>query len=116
MIVCPARLEPVFSPRPWGARSLAPYFPEKTDLPEPIGEAWFTDDECRFADGPFAGMKLGEAWPKMPPEWAGTRVKTAEAFPLLVKFIFPEEKLSVQVHPDDDYAAKHEQAAGGRGK
>jgi len=33
-----------------------------------------------------------------------------------VKFIFPKEKLSVQVHPDDAYAAIHEQAAGGRGK
>jgi mannose-6-phosphate isomerase len=37
-------------------------------------------------------------------------------FPLLVKFIFSEDKLSVQVHPDDDYAARHEKAAGGRGK
>ena len=37
-------------------------------------------------------------------------------FPLLVKFLFVEDKLSVQVHPDDDYAARHEQSAGGRGK
>jgi len=35
---------------------------------------------------------------------------------LLVKFIFPCDMLSIQVHPDDAYAAKHEQAAGGRGK
>ncbi len=35
---------------------------------------------------------------------------------MLIKFIFAEEKLSVQVHPDDEYAARHEQAAGGRGK
>jgi mannose-6-phosphate isomerase len=33
-----------------------------------------------------------------------------------VKFIFPEEKLSVQVHPDDSYAEQHESAAGGTGK
>jgi len=75
-----------------------------------------TGSECRFANGPFVGKKLGEAWPKMPTEWAGTRADPSAAFPLLVKFIFPEEKLSVQVHPDDDYAARHEQAAGGRGK
>ncbi len=37
-------------------------------------------------------------------------------FPILVKFIFPEDKLSIQVHPDDAYASAHEQAAGGRGK
>ncbi len=116
MILCPARLEPVFSPRPWGPRSLAPFFPEKSNLVEPIGEAWMTGSECRFADGPFAGKTLGEAWPEMPPEWAGTRADLGKAFPLLVKFIFAEEKLSVQVHPDDDYAAIHEQAAGGRGK
>lgn len=116
MILCPARLDPVFSPRPWGSRSLAPLFPEKTNLAEPLGEAWMTGSECRFADGPFAGKTLGEAWPEMPPEWAGTRADLGKAFPLLVKFIFAEEKLSVQVHPDDDYAARHEQAAGGRGK
>src|ERR1700733_34866 len=116
MILCPARLEPIFSPRPWGSRSLAPFFPEQSGLAEPLGEAWMTGSECRFANGPFAGKKLGEAWPKMPTEWAGTRADPSAAFPVLVKFIFPEEKLSVQVHPDDDYAARHEQAAGVRGK
>jgi mannose-6-phosphate isomerase len=116
MILCPARLEPIFSPRPWGARTLAPFFPEKSGLAEPLGEAWMTGSECWFANGPFAGKKLGDAWPEMPPEWAGTRADQSSAFPLLIKFIFPEEKLSVQVHPDDDYAARHEQAAGGRGK
>ena len=52
----------------------------------------------------------------MPPEWAGTRADRDGPFPLLVKFIFSEDKLSVQVHPPDDYAARFEQAAGGRGK
>jgi mannose-6-phosphate isomerase len=107
MILCPVRLEPIFSPRPWGSRSLAPFFPEQSGLAEPLGEAWMTGSECRFANGPFVGKKLGEAWPKMPTEWAGTRADPSAAFPLLVKFIFPEEKLSVQVHPDDDYAARH---------
>ncbi len=116
MIVCPARLEPFFSPRPWGARSLAPFFPEKRSLAEPIGEAWMTGSRCVFANGPFAGRELGDAWAQMPTEWAGTRSDTAAAFPLLVKFIFSEQKLSVQVHPGDAYAAEHEQAAGGRGK
>jgi mannose-6-phosphate isomerase len=91
-------------------------FPEKTNLAEPLGEAWMTGSECRFANGPFVGKKLGEAWPEMPAEWAGTRADRSQAFPLLVKFIFAEEKLSVQVHPDDNYAARHEQASGGCGK
>lgn len=116
MILCPARLEPIFSARPWGALSLAPFFPEKTNLPERIGEAWMTGDDCRFASGAFAGAKVGDAWPAMPPEWTGARVNRNERFPLLVKFIFAEDKLSVQVHPDDEYASRHEAAAGGRGK
>lgn len=52
----------------------------------------------------------------MPPDWRGTRSGRYPEFPLLVKFLFPNDKLSIQVHPDDFYAAKYEQAAGGRGK
>jgi mannose-6-phosphate isomerase len=112
----PTRVEPIFSPRIWGARSLAPLFPEKTNLKEPLGEAWLTGVDCRIATGPFAGKTLGEAWRDMPAEWRGLRLASTENFPLLVKFIFPTDKLSIQVHPDDAYAAAHEQAAGGRGK
>ncbi len=112
----PTRIEPIFSPRLWGARSLAPLYPEKTNLPEPLGEAWLTSVDCRIATGPFAGKKLGEAWKEMSPEWRGTTLANTPDFPLLVKFIFPTDKLSIQVHPGDGYAAAHEQAAGGRGK
>jgi mannose-6-phosphate isomerase len=87
-----------------------------SNLAEPIGEAWMTGSDCRFANGPFAGRKLSEAWPGMPVEWTGTLAARGGDFPLLVKFIFPEGKLSVQVHPGDEYAARHELAAGGRGK
>ncbi len=52
----------------------------------------------------------------MAPEWIGTRVRRDAPFPLLVKFIFPEEKLSIQVHPDDEHARRHESSAGGQGK
>lgn len=97
-------------------RSLAPLFPEKTNLTEPIGEVWLTGIDCKIASGPFAGKTLGEAWREMPPEWRGTRFTEPGDFPILVKFIFPNDKLSIQVHPDDAYAAAHEQAAGGRGK
>lgn len=112
----PTRIEPIFSPRIWGARSLAPLFPEKTNLAEPIGEAWLTSVDCRVANGPFTGKTLGEAWREMPAEWRGTRLASTAHFPLLVKFIFPNDKLSIQVHPDDAYAAAHEQAAASRGK
>ncbi len=103
-------------PRIWGVGSLAPLFPEKQNLQEPIGEVWLSGNESRFATGTYAGWSLADAWRAMPPEWAGTRLNTREAFPILAKFLFPGEKLSVQVHPDDDYAQKHESAAGGVGK
>lgn len=116
MILCPARLEPVFHRRPWGSLSLAPFFPELSHLAEPVGEAWMTGNECKFAVGPYRAKTLAEAWRAMPPEWAGTNADRDAPFPLLVKFIFSEQKLSVQVHPHDTYAAQHEKSAGGRGK
>ncbi len=122
----PARLQPIFVPRIWGAQSLAPLFSDKS-FPDqtssekmPIGEVWLTDSKCLFADGPYAGRTLGEAWQAMPREWAGAGMAAARAagaaFPLLVKFLFPGDKLSVQVHPPDEYAHKHESASGGVGK
>lgn len=116
MIVCPARFEPVFKQRPWGLHTLAPYFPGQANLAEPVGEAWMTGSECLISNGPFAGATLGDAWGRMPAEYAGTKADHNAAFPILAKFIFTSQKLSVQVHPPDDYAAAHERNAGGRGK
>jgi len=112
----PQRLEPTFSPRIWGARSLAPLFPEKSNLAEPLGEAWVTGLDCKIATPEFRGKTLRDAWRDMPVDWRGAQFSANEEFPLLVKFIFPTDMLSLQVHPDDAYAAAHEKAAGGRGK
>ena len=95
---------------------MAPLYPKKTNLLEPIGEVWLTGIDCKIATGPFSGRTLGEAWREMPPEWRGTRFAEPGDFPILIKFIFPNDKLSIQVHPDDAYAATHERAAGVRGK
>jgi mannose-6-phosphate isomerase len=112
----PFRIEPIFSPRLWGSRSLAPLFPDKTNLQEPLGEAWLSGVDCKVASGLFAEKALLDAWREMPPDWRGSRLTAGEQFPILMKFIFPTDKLSIQVHPDDAYAQAHEQAAGGRGK
>jgi mannose-6-phosphate isomerase len=95
---------------------LAPLFSEKSNLAEPLGEAWLTGVDCRLASGPFIGKTLREAWAEMPADWRGERLASVADFPLLVKFIFPTDKLSIQVHPDDAYASINEKAAGGRGK
>jgi mannose-6-phosphate isomerase len=95
---------------------LAPLFPGKSNLAEPLGEAWLTGVDCKIATGPYAGKTLGDAWAEMTADWRGEQLAAVEDFPLLVKFIFPTDKLSIQVHPDDAYASIHEKAAGGRGK
>jgi len=112
----PARLQPIFVPRIWGAATLAPLFPDPPKDREPIGEVWLTGNDCLIATGPYEGHKLSDAWDTMPAEWRGTRLGGEIPFPLLVKFIFPEDKLSVQVHPDDDYARRREARLGGVGK
>jgi mannose-6-phosphate isomerase len=85
-------------------------------LAEPIGEAWLTALSSRVANGPYQGKSLGESWREMPLPWRGTRSGRYTEFPILAKFLFPMDKLSIQVHPDDAFASKFEQAAGGRGK
>jgi mannose-6-phosphate isomerase len=111
----PSRLEPLLVRRIWGRLWLDPLYAASQDLVEPVGEVWLTGGDCRFSDGPFAGKPLGQAWQEMSGEWKGSRLKT-DGFPLLAKFLFPELSLSIQVHPDDDYAARHEAEAGGLGK
>src|SRR2546429_3346854 len=51
----------------------SPLFPEKSNLTEPLGEAWLTGVDCRIASGPFAGKTLGAAWTEMPAEWRGSQ-------------------------------------------
>jgi mannose-6-phosphate isomerase len=110
----PSRLEPHFLEKIWGVCRLEPLFPGAEPRAEPVGEVWLTAEDCLLATGPFAGRRLGDAWREMPLEWKGS--ESEAGFPLLVKFIFPAQKLSVQVHPGDAYAAAHEIEAGGRGK
>jgi mannose-6-phosphate isomerase len=114
--ISPSRLAPIFVPRIWGSRSLAPLFDSTSASAEPIGEVWLSGDACTFASGPLTGRSLGECWPGLSVEWKGRQLQTSARIPLLVKFIFPQEKLSVQVHPNDEYARQHESASGGIGK
>ena len=90
--VAPFRLKPWFSERVWGKRDLRPWYSD-TGTTEPVGEAWLTGPQCVVETGPFAGRTLASVAPELGGE-----------FPLLVKLVFPAEKLSVQVHPDDAQA------------
>ncbi len=101
----PFLLNPFFSRRPWGRSDLSAWFPaEHTGAgAEPIGEAWLTGPACTAEDGPAAGMSLKD----IATEWADDLLgdwRSEGEFPLLLKLLFPDQKLSVQVHPDDAHA------------
>jgi mannose-6-phosphate isomerase len=96
----PLLMTPLFDPRPWGATDLAPIYPNHK-FAERIGEAWLTGENSMVANGPLAGQKLDAVTQQWGRGLVGTATRDAEHFPLLLKFLFPQEKLSVQVHPDD---------------
>jgi mannose-6-phosphate isomerase len=99
----PLRMLPAFDPRPWGTNNLSPIYPEHK-FDEKIGEAWLTGDDCKVANGPWAGVTLAEVSKQCGRALVGEAARDPERFPLLLKFLFPHEKLSVQVHPDDEQA------------
>jgi mannose-6-phosphate isomerase len=96
----PLLMSPAFDPRPWGTLDLAPIYPNHK-FHERIGEAWLTGDDCVVSNGPLARHTLSELSKKFGLELVGTAAPDPHRFPLLLKFLFPEDKLSVQVHPDD---------------
>ena len=99
----PFLMSPAFDPRPWGTLDLSAIYPNHK-FNERIGEAWLTGDNCVVANGPLAKRSLRDLSKEFGSELVGTTARDPQRFPLLLKFLFPEEKLSVQVHPDDDIA------------
>ena len=104
-------MRPEFVERPWGARDLAPVYPDHR-CEKPVGEVWLTGDGNRVANGPLAGRTLSELCREYGRALVGESARETERFPLLIKFLFPREKLSVQVHPDDEAARRVGQACG----
>lgn len=96
---------PLFDPRPWGTCDLSPIYPNHK-FDEKIGEAWLTGDNCKIANGPLVGRSLSQLSEDYGTELVGETARDAKRFPLLLKFLFPLEKLSVQVHPDDVQALR----------
>jgi mannose-6-phosphate isomerase len=96
---------PGFDPRPWGTQDLSPIYPNHR-FEEKIGEAWLSGDDCKVANGPLAGKTLAHLSEEHQRELVGDAARDPLRFPLLLKFLFPHEKLSVQVHPDDEQALR----------
>ncbi|HZU43189.1 MAG TPA: type I phosphomannose isomerase catalytic subunit [Terriglobales bacterium] len=101
----PFLLSPYFSPRPWGGVDLSPIYPDRR-FEEKIGESWLTGDDCCIANGPLAGHTLSQVTQEYGRALVGEAAREELRFPLLLKFLFPHDKLSVQVHPDDECARR----------
>ncbi len=99
----PLLMAPDFDPRPWGTPDLSPIYPNHR-FEQKIGEAWLTGDACKVANGPLAGKSLSALSGEFGAQLVGDAARDPGRFPLLLKFLFPHEKLSVQVHPDDETA------------
>ncbi len=102
----PFRLRPWFRTRVWGVRNLAPWYDHKI-AGEPIGEVWLSGDDCIVDSGPLEGQTFANVFHEHGEDLVGPGLSHHERFPLLMKILFPQEKLSVQVHPGDAMAREH---------
>lgn len=107
-------LVPVFKEKIWGGRKLETEF--GYEIPAgPVGECWAIsahpagDDE--IASGEYAGKTLSWLWDEHRELFGNCE---GDRFPLLVKIIDAKDDLSIQVHPDSDYAAEHEDGSLGK--
>ena len=109
----PIRFENLYYDKIWGGRDLEAF---RNNLPSgDIGESW--DVACHpngtgiVANGELKGKSFDEIIAEFGHDLVGSKVST-EKFPLLVKLINSREKLSVQVHPGDEYAQRVENQFG----
>lgn len=115
MQIYPLKFKPIYKERVWGGTNLTRLLGRK--LPgERIGESWdlacHKNNISRVANGVLAGRTLAELLGNHPLELLGGSFQTDTNFPLLIKIIDANDKLSVQVHPDDDFANKIDKEAG----
>lgn len=117
----PLKLSPIFKPKIWGVSDLTPLFewPAVEKIADDrgastqsggkclIGEVWTTDESSGVLNGAVAGLSLSEASAKYRTRLNGTNWKDRR-FPILSKYIYTSDWLSLQVHPDDLYARKYD--------
>ncbi|SFC57702.1 type I phosphomannose isomerase catalytic subunit [Clostridium uliginosum] len=109
----PIKFKNMYYDRIWGGRDLGAF---RNNMPEGIiGESW--DIACHkngtgiVANGELKGKSFDQIIKLYRDEILGKEIKDSE-FPLLIKLINAQDKLSVQVHPDDEYASRVEKDSG----
>lgn len=104
----PMFLKPYFQEKIWGGDRLKTEF--GYDIPsDHTGECWAISAHLHgpavVENGPYKGEKLNEVWNKHREVFGNAK---GDVFPLLTKILDAKTDLSVQVHPDDQYAKEHE--------
>lgn len=107
------RLQPAGKDYFWGGTKLRDKYEKEIDL-APLAETWecsvHPDGPSVVENGQYKGKTLAEVL-QLHPDYLGTKVENGE-LPILVKFIDAKKDLSVQVHPNDEYARKYEHQNG----
>lgn len=113
----PLTLERKLDSRIWGGDTLGAWM-GLPDAPQQLAESWQVYEHNRVRGGPFDGQTLADLAREHGADLLGKPVfeRWGASFPLLAKFLDAGDELSVQVHPDDEYAHTHEAASGFHGK
>ena len=105
------RLKPAYKDYVWGGHRLVDEYGKDFDG-EILAESWelscHPDGPSMIADGKWAGATLPEYIRNSEEDVLGTNCRRFSDFPLLVKLIDAKDSLSVQVHPDNEYALINE--------
>ena len=113
----PLKFHEIFKERPWGSDALRTVCGKNIPAGVRVGESWevadLGQDVSVVKEGAFAGASLRDLASRFPERIIGSGMRGGR-LPLLFKLIAAGEPLSIQVHPDDHYAAK--QQPGARGK
>jgi mannose-6-phosphate isomerase len=108
------KLKPVFKDYIWGGTKLRDEYGFESDL-DKLAEGWMLschkDGENTIENGDFERQTLTEVV-KTHPEFLGENGNKFEYFPILIKLIDAKDDLSVQVHPDNEYAMRVEKEYG----
>jgi mannose-6-phosphate isomerase len=106
----PMLLEPVYKEYIWGGQRFITEFHRRLN-PGRYAESWeiadHPDGRTRIINGPCAGLTLSEAIAVHGRDILGPDLAGCKSFPLMIKLIDAKETLSVQVHPDDESAARY---------
>lgn len=115
----PLKFRPILKSVVWGGEKIAP-FKEITTDQHNIGESWelsgVKGNESVVANGEYAGRTITELVQEFKGRLIGQKnyERTGDEFPLLIKFIDAKQDLSIQVHPDDELAAKRHNGSKGK--